>query len=78
MLALMRYRPRFYQGKINFVKAAKVSPLFPHDPRAIWQGLAEEFEMDTVAGDHFGIVTTHCQELSNVLSRRLAVAFSGC
>ena len=77
MLALMRYRPRFYRGKINFVKSAKVSSSFPDDPRAIWQGLAEEFEMDTVAGDHFGIVTTHCQELAAVLSRHLAVAFSG-
>jgi acetoacetyl-CoA synthetase len=77
MLALMRYRPRFYQGKINFVKATKVSSSFPDDPRTIWQGLAEEFEMDTVAGDHFEIVTTRCQELAAVLSRHLAAAFSG-
>jgi acetoacetyl-CoA synthetase len=75
-LALTRYRPRFYPGKINFVKAAKLSSSFPDDPRAVWQALAEEFEMDTVAGDHFGIVTTHGQELAAVLSRHLAAAFS--
>jgi acetoacetyl-CoA synthetase len=75
-LALTRYRSRFYPGKINFVKAAKVSSSFPDDPRAIWQALAEEFEMDTVAGDHFGIVTTHGQELAAVLSRHLAAAFA--
>jgi acetoacetyl-CoA synthetase len=76
-LALGRYRPRFYQGKLNFVKAAKVSSSFPDDPRAIWQGLAEEFEMVSVPGDHFSMVTTQCQDLAAVLSRHLAAAFSG-
>ncbi len=76
-LALKCYRPRFYKGKINFVKSANRGFLFPHDAAAVWEKMAEEFEIDTVAGDHFGIVTTHCQELAAVLSRHLAAAFSG-
>jgi len=77
MLALMRYRPRFYKGKINFVKAARVSSSFPDDPGAIWRGFAEEFEIVSVTGDHFSMVTTQCQELASVLTRHLAAAFSG-
>jgi thioesterase domain-containing protein len=76
MLALMRYRPRFYKGKMNFVKAARVSSSFPDDPKAIWQGLAEEFEIVSATGDHFSMVTTQCQDLASVLTRHLAAAFS--
>ena len=77
MLALTRYRPRFYKGKMNFVKAARVSSSFPDDPGAIWRGLAEEFEIVSVTGDHFSMVTTQCQDLASVLTRHLAAAFSG-
>jgi acetoacetyl-CoA synthetase len=75
--ALTKYRPRFYRGKINFVRAAKISSSFPDNPRAIWQKLADQFEMDEVPGDHFGMVTTRYQDLASVLSRYLAAAFPG-
>lgn len=76
-VALESYQPRFYKGKINFVQAATNSPSFPPDARGVWEKLAEEFEIDTVSGDHVGIVTTHYRELASVLSRQLASAFSG-
>jgi acetoacetyl-CoA synthetase len=69
-LALKRYRPRFYPGKINFV-GAQISSTFPDDPTAVWSRLADEFEFDTVPGDHLGIITTHCENLGSVLSRYL-------
>jgi acetoacetyl-CoA synthetase len=75
-LALERYRPRYYKGKITFVKSAKNYFVFPDDARAVWKDLAREFEMDIVPGDHFEIVTTYCRELGSVLSRHLATAFS--
>jgi acetoacetyl-CoA synthetase len=75
-LALERYRPRYYEGKINFVKSARNNHLFPEDARGVWKDLAREFEIDIVSGDHFGIVTTHRRELAAVLSRHLAQAFS--
>jgi thioesterase domain-containing protein len=75
--ALKSYQPRFYNGKVNFVKAATDIPAFPPDARGVWEGMAEEFELDTVSSDHFGLVTTHYRELASVLSRWLASALSG-
>jgi acetoacetyl-CoA synthetase len=69
-LALERYRPRFYPGRINFVRAA-IPTDFPADPAAIWSRLAQEFEVETVPGDHLGIMTTHHEALASVLSRYL-------
>jgi acetoacetyl-CoA synthetase len=69
-LALKRYRPRFYQGKMRFV-GAQISSQFPDGPAAVWANLADEFEFGTVPGDHLGIITTHCESLGSVLSRYL-------
>jgi thioesterase domain-containing protein/acyl carrier protein len=68
--ALARYQPRFYSGKIHFVRA-EISGAFPDDPVAVWGHLAEKFEVDTVPGDHLGIITTHFESLAALLSRYL-------
>lgn len=73
-VALTRYRPRFYPGKIKFVRAG-ISSAFPDDAVAVWAKLADEFEVETVPGDHLGIITTHFQSLAAVLSRYLKEAF---
>ena len=67
-LALERYQPRIYPGKINFVRAA-IPTDFPADPVAVWGHLAREFEVETVPGDHLGIVTTHFESLAAAISR---------
>jgi thioesterase domain-containing protein len=72
-LALERYRPRFYPGKINFVRAAIVTD-FPVDAAAVWSGLARQFEVESVPGDHLGIMTTHFEALASTLSRLLEEA----
>jgi thioesterase domain-containing protein len=69
-LALRRYRPRFYPGRINFVRA-EISTYFPDDPIAVWAHLAEQFDVETVPGDHLGMLTTQCETLASVLSRFL-------
>ncbi len=74
-LALERYQPRFYPGKINFVRAA-ISTDFPADPAAVWSHLAQEFEVETVPGDHLGIMTTHFEDLAATISRLLKQADS--
>jgi len=74
--ALVGYQPRFYNGKINFIKAARVSSSFPDDPCGIWKELASEFEIETVPGDHFSMVTSDCHTLAAVISRHLAAVFS--
>jgi len=69
-LALMRYQPRYYPGRIVFVKA-QVRTKFPEDPAAFWKPLASKFELETVPGDHVGMLTTHAAEVASVLARHL-------
>jgi len=73
--ALTRYRPRFYPGKIKFVRA-EVSSAFPDDAAAVWAPLAENVEVETVPGDHLGMIAKHYECLASVLSRYLTEAFS--
>ena len=72
-LALTRYQPRLYRGKVKFVRAA-VSSVFPYDAAAVWAKFVTDFEVETVPGDHLGIITTHYQSLGNVLCRYLEEA----
>lgn len=74
-LALTQYCPRFYNGKINFFQAV-IPSSFPDDPAAIWSKLANEFEMETVPGDHLGIITTDVESLAAVLSNHLKNALA--
>jgi thioesterase domain-containing protein len=69
-LALRRYRPRFYPGRVKFVKA-ETSTYFPDDPTAVWAHLAEQLDVVTVPGDHVGMLTAQCGTLASVLSRFL-------
>lgn len=68
LVALARYRPRFYRGKIRFVMP-EVDHYFPSDPASVWKGLAGELEVENVPGDHMGMVGTHCETLAAVLTR---------
>jgi len=74
-LALTRYRPRFYRGKIKFVRA-EISSTFPDDAAAVWASLAKEFAVETVPGDHLGMIATHYKSLALVLSKYLTEALS--
>jgi thioesterase domain-containing protein len=67
-LAQTSYQPRFYPGKIRFIRAETVTD-FPADPSAVWGHLAGKFEVETVPGDHLGIMSTHYLELASAISR---------
>jgi acetoacetyl-CoA synthetase len=67
-LALTRYKPRFYPGKIKFVRA-ELPTDFPANPTAVWAHLADKFEVETVPGDHLGIMSTHYEQLASTISR---------
>ena len=69
-LALSRYQPRYYAGKIRFVRAELLTD-FPKDPVAVWSKLVEKIECETVPGDHLGIVGTHFDALGSVISKYL-------
>ena len=73
--SLTKYRPRFYNGAIKFVKAGTITD-FPEDPSAIWSGLADRFHAETIPGDHLGILGTHYERLASVVSRYLQEASS--
>jgi acetoacetyl-CoA synthetase len=66
-VAFGRYRPRFYRGKIMFVKSASDS-YFPADPVAVWSDLSTEFESKTVPGGHMDMVRRDFQDLAAVLT----------
>ncbi len=67
-LALGRYHPRFYQGKIKFVKSGSDS-YYPSDPVTVWANLAERFEIEFVPGGHLDMITTDFQSLAAVITR---------
>ncbi len=74
-LALTRYRPRFFHGKMKFVRAA-IGSGFPSNAAAVWASLVEDVDVETVPGDHLGMIATHFEELASVLSRYLREAFA--
>ena len=67
-LALTRYRPHSYPGKVKFVRA-EISTDFPQDPAAVWSKFLGAIEIDTAPGDHLEIMTTHFEHLASLLSR---------
>src|SRR5487761_223410 len=70
-LAWTRYRPSFYHGEITFVRAE--SSRYP-DPAATWSRLASGFEVETLPGDHHGILRANSESLALVLTRHLKSA----
>lgn len=68
--ALRRYEPRYYPGKIKFVRAAEVTQ-FPANPKVVWSHLVGQIDVDTVPGDHLGMLTTQYETLASVLNRYL-------
>ncbi len=67
------YRPRFYNGKVNFVRAEILS-YFPSNPAAVWGSLVKDFALETTPGNHVGMLTTHCEDLGALLSQYLREA----
>jgi acetoacetyl-CoA synthetase len=69
-VALARYRPQPYPGTIKFVKN-EGDTYFPGDPVPVWAKFAAALEVETVAGSHLNMVTTHFENLAVVLTRYL-------
>jgi thioesterase domain-containing protein/acyl carrier protein len=69
-LAFRRYKPTFYPGSVKFIRAAEFSG-FPRDPKAVWSHLVNDIEVQTVPGNHLAMLTTHYQDLAQVLNHYL-------
>jgi acetoacetyl-CoA synthetase len=67
-LALTRYRPRFYRGKMRYVRP-EANFYFLIDPTAVWKNLVSDLEVETVPGDHLGMVEARSESLAAVLAR---------
>jgi thioesterase domain-containing protein len=74
LIALEHYQPRFYPGKVNFVEA-EIRSYFP-EPRKVWTSLVQEFELETVPGDHIAMVTTHYKSIAELLTLHLLRALN--
>jgi thioesterase domain-containing protein len=66
-MALKRYRPQFYRGEMRFVRA-EIGTLFPDDPGAVWSHLAGQFEIETIPGDHWSVLTARFDKLGSTLT----------
>ncbi len=64
--ALRNYHPRFYGGKVRFLRPA-IPTQFPDDPVAVWAQLVKQMEVESVPCDHFGMLTTHVGEVASIL-----------
>jgi len=42
---------------------------FPQDPVKVWAGMAGKFQVETVPGDHLGMLIKHYQNLGSVLTK---------
>jgi thioesterase domain-containing protein len=73
--ALRRYRPTFYTGAVKFIRAAEVTE-FPADPKRVWSHLIQTLEVETVPGDHLGMLTKNYEKLAHVLDGYLEAAVS--
>lgn len=69
--ALRRYKPVPYSGDVRFIRANEVTE-FPDDPNAVWSHLIPNLRVETVPGDHLGMLTTHYEKLASVLDGYLA------
>jgi acetoacetyl-CoA synthetase len=68
--ALCDYRPRYYRGRIRFIRAG-TSLHFPRDPAKVWTKFTDQFEVETAPGDHHELLTTYSESLAAVISRYL-------
>lgn len=73
-LALTKYRPSRYSGKIRFVKAAGES-VFPTDPAEAWRPWVSDLDVEVVPGDHYAMINQYSDSLALVVSRYLQEVF---
>jgi thioesterase domain-containing protein len=64
--ALRSYRPRYYNGRVNFVKA-EIASYFPADPTPIWRRLVGELEVEVIPGSHLDMLNAQVEKLATVV-----------
>ncbi len=72
---MRRFKPRFYKGKVGFIRPEEGS-YFPNSPTEVWKGLVAELEIEASPGDHLGMIAKHFEALGAVLTRQVKKACS--
>jgi thioesterase domain-containing protein len=67
-MALEAYAPRYYPGKITFLRAESPDPAFPTQPRPVWEPLVKTVTVHTVKGNHYTVVGEHVASIAARLS----------
>jgi len=70
--ALIAHTPKYYPGKITFIRAGKTGPVFPSDAANVWRGKTHQFELHTTVGDHRSMLGTHAPALAERISALIA------
>jgi len=66
------HTPKYYPGKITFIRAGKTGPVFPSDAANVWRRKTRQFELHTTAGDHRSMLGVHAPALAERISALLA------
>lgn len=64
------YKPRFYPGSVKFIRAS-VPSFFPANPVPVWNRWIQDFQVETVSGNHLELLTTHVTSVAASVSRYL-------
>jgi thioesterase domain-containing protein len=64
--ALQRYRPRYYGGKVIFVRA-EIPSYFPADPTPIWRRLVAGLEVEVIPGNHLHMLNAQVENLASLV-----------
>jgi thioesterase domain-containing protein len=73
--ALRNYQPTFFHGNVRFVKAATASN-FTDDPAEFWAPLCEKFDLETMPGQHWQMITDNAETLASIVGRYIREATS--
>jgi len=64
--ALRSYEPRYYGGKVTFIRAT-IRSYFPADPTPIWRRMVGELEIHTLPGNHLDMLRSQVYELASIV-----------
>jgi acetoacetyl-CoA synthetase len=64
----LRYRPRFYPGRVTFLKASN-GVRFPDNPAAIWSSIVRDLNVHVIAGEHLDLMGCNVGRVADRLAQ---------
>lgn len=69
--ALIAYWPKYYPGKVTFLRAGSIDDTFPIFARNVWRRLVKDITLLTIPGNHRSLVTEHAASTAEAISSLL-------